>query len=44
MACQGQLRVAPSGHVLAIDLGVALGVATARGYDVAAVSSSILAL
>ena len=37
MACLGQLRVAPSGHVLGLDLGVALKIAEARGYDLAVV-------
>jgi hypothetical protein len=38
MACQGQLRVAPSGHVLGIDMSAALRIAGVRGYDVAVVS------
>jgi hypothetical protein len=38
LACQGQLRLAPSGHVIGIDMGVALGLATARGYDLEVLS------
>tara|TARA_B100000674_G_scaffold179443_1_gene145367 strand:+ start:1994 stop:2176 length:183 start_codon:yes stop_codon:yes gene_type:complete len=37
-ACLGQLRLAASGHVLGIDLGVALNIAEARGHDLAIVS------
>jgi hypothetical protein len=33
LACQGQLRVAPSGHVLGIDMDAALKIGTARGSD-----------
>jgi hypothetical protein len=35
LACQGQLRLAPSGHVVGIDMAPALGLAAARGYDLA---------
>ena len=35
LACQGQLRLAPSGHVVGIDMGVALRLGAARGCDVA---------
>jgi hypothetical protein len=38
LACQGQLRVAPSGHVIGIDMCVALNLGTTRGYDLAALS------
>ncbi len=38
VACQGQLRLAPSGHVLGIDLDAALDLAAARGYDLAVLS------
>ncbi len=38
LACQGQLRLAPSGQVIGIDLNVALQVAAARGYDVTVLS------
>ncbi len=42
LTCQGQLRLAPSGQVLGIDVSAALGVAASRGYD-AAVLSELLA-
>jgi hypothetical protein len=35
LACQGQLRLAPSGHVVGIDMAAALSLASARGYDLA---------
>jgi hypothetical protein len=38
LACQGQLRLAPSGHVIGIDMDAALGLAAARGCDLAALS------
>ena len=38
MACLGQLRLAPSGHVLGIDMTAALRVAEARGCDLAVAS------
>jgi len=38
LACQGQLRLAPSGHVIGIDMHAALGLAAARGYDLAVLS------
>ena len=34
-ACQGQLRLAPSGHVIGIDMDAALRIGAARGYDLA---------
>lgn len=37
-SCQGQLRMTPSGHVLGLDLGVALKVAQARGADLSIAS------
>jgi hypothetical protein len=33
LACQGQLRLAPSGHVIGIEMDAALRLAAARGYD-----------
>ena len=42
-ACHGQIRVAPSGHVLGIDMNTALGIAEVRGYDVAVVSELLQA-
>jgi hypothetical protein len=37
-ACQGQIRLAPSGHVIGIDMHAALRIGTARGCDLAMVS------
>ena len=38
LACQGQLRLAPSGHVIGIDMDAALRLGAARGYDLAVLS------
>jgi hypothetical protein len=38
LACQGQLRLAPSGHVIGIDMNAALGIGAARGHDLAVLS------
>ena len=38
LACQGQLRLAPSGHVIGIDMDPALRIAAARGGDVVVLS------
>jgi hypothetical protein len=38
LACQGQVRLAPSGHVIGIDMGVALKIGAAFGYDLAVLS------
>jgi hypothetical protein len=38
LACQGQLQLAPSGHVIGIDKDAALRMAEARGGDLAALS------
>ena len=38
LACQGQLRLAPSGHVVGIDLDTALRLGAARGCDLAVLS------
>jgi hypothetical protein len=38
LACQGQLRLAPSGHVIGIDMDAALKIGAARGYDMAVLS------
>jgi hypothetical protein len=38
LACQGQLRLAPSGHVIGIDIHAALRLASARGHDLAVLS------
>ena len=38
LACQGQLRLAPSGHVIGIDISTALRLGIARGCDRAVLS------
>jgi hypothetical protein len=38
LASQRQLRLAPSGHVIGIDMDAALKIGTARSYDVAVLS------
>ena len=38
LACQGQLRLAPSGHVIGIDMRTALELAAARNCDLAVLS------
>ena len=38
LACQGQLRLAPSGHVIGIDMDAALQIAAARVCDLAVLS------
>jgi len=38
LACQGQLRLAPSGHVIGIEMDAALGIAAARGSNLAVLS------
>jgi hypothetical protein len=38
LACQGQLRLAPSGHVIGIDIEAAFQLAAARDYDLAVLS------
>jgi hypothetical protein len=38
LACQGQLRLAPSGRVTGIDMNVALKIGAARGCDPAVLS------
>ena len=38
LRCAGQLRFAPGGAVIGIDMGVALKFAEALGYDLAAVA------
>jgi hypothetical protein len=35
LACQGQLRLAPSGHVIGIDMDAALKIGAAHGSDLA---------
>jgi hypothetical protein len=38
LACQGQIRLAPSGHVIGIGMDASLRLAAARGHDVAVLS------
>jgi hypothetical protein len=38
LACQGQLRLAPSGHVVGIDMIAALTLGAAGGCDIAVLS------
>jgi hypothetical protein len=38
VACQSQLRLASSGHVIGIDMDAALKISAARGCDLAALS------
>jgi hypothetical protein len=38
VACQGQARLAPSGHVIGLDMNAVMKIATVRGYDLAVVS------
>jgi hypothetical protein len=43
LACQGQLRLAPSGHVMGIDTNAALEIGAARGSDLAVLSELLQA-
>jgi hypothetical protein len=38
LACQGQLRPAPSGHVIGIDMNAALRIGAARGWNLEVLS------
>jgi hypothetical protein len=38
VGCQNQLRLAPSGHVVGIDMSAALRIGAARGYDITVLS------
>jgi hypothetical protein len=38
LACQGQIRLAPSGHIIGIDMDAALRIGAARGSDLAVLS------
>ena len=38
LACQSQLRLAPSGHVVGIEMDAALRIGAARGYDLGVLS------
>ena len=43
LACQSQLRLAPSGQVLGIDMNAALRIGAARGFDLAVLSGLLAA-
>jgi hypothetical protein len=43
LACQGQLRLAPSGHVIGVDMNAALKIGAARGHDLAVLSELLAA-
>jgi hypothetical protein len=43
MACQGQLRLARSGHVIGIDMDAVLMIGAARDYDLAELSELLQA-
>jgi hypothetical protein len=38
LACQGQVRLAPSGHLVGIEMSTALRLGAARGYDLEVLS------
>jgi hypothetical protein len=38
LACQGQIRLAPSGHIIGIDMDAAVKIGAARGSDFAVLS------
>jgi hypothetical protein len=38
LACQDQLRLAPSGHVVGVEMSAALRLGAARGIDLAVLS------
>ena len=38
LACQGQIRLAPSGHIIGIDMDAALRIGAARGSDLPVLS------
>ena len=43
LACQGQLRLAPSGHVIGVDMNAALKIGAARGHDLTVLSELLAA-
>jgi hypothetical protein len=43
LACQGQVRLAPTGNVIGIDIDAALKIGAARGADLAVLSELLLA-
>jgi hypothetical protein len=38
LACQGQLRLAPSGNAIGLEMNIALGLGAARGFELAVLS------
>jgi hypothetical protein len=38
LACQGQLRLAPGGHIVGLDMDAALKIGAARGCDLEVLS------
>jgi hypothetical protein len=44
LACQGQLRLAPTGHVVGIDMNTVLRLGAARGCDLAVLSELLPAV
>jgi hypothetical protein len=38
LACQGQIRLAPSGHIIGIDMDAALRIGAPRGSDLPVLS------
>jgi hypothetical protein len=38
LACQGQLRLAPSGHVVGLDMDAGLRIGATRGHDLGVLS------
>jgi hypothetical protein len=41
LACQGQVRLAPSGHLIGIGMDAVLTLAAARDYDLAVLSELV---
>ena len=41
LACQGQLRLSPNGHVIGIDMGATLNIGAARGCELAALAELV---
>jgi hypothetical protein len=44
LACQGQLRLAPSGHVIGIDMNAALRIGAARACNLGVLSELLPAV
>jgi hypothetical protein len=41
LACQRQIRLAPSGHIMGVDIAAALRLAAVRGYDLGVLSEML---